>query len=287
MHEVIWKKRDNLSKLHWLLQEPETFSPPTRLYQQVLIVSHLALIEQYLGKYAREQLGLTLNDLLALGRKNPDDSSENFNMAYLAIRGSNSVNGVSRLHGKVSRHLFEPLFSNWPTDEVPVGYITNGVHMPSWDSAAADELWTEACGKDRWAGTSETLEQKILRISDNRIWQFRTNASKPLIEYARQRLARHYAAEGAHPEVIEEAKHLFDPNVLIIGFARRFAPYKRPNLLLHDPERLFRLLSDPKYPVQLVIAGKAHPADEAGSEHDKRMDTLYPPTQRFVPMPFF
>ena len=223
-----------------------------------------ALIERYLGKYATKNLGLKINDLLALGRKNPNDSSENFNMAYLAIRGSNSVNGVRLLHSKVSRHLFEPLFANWPTEDVPVGYVTNGVHMPSWDSAAADELWTEACGKDRWAGTSETLEQKILRISDNRIWQFRINASKPLIEYARQRLARHYTVAGALPEVIEEAKHLFDPNVLILGFARRFAPYKRPNLLLHDPERLFRLLSDPKYPVQLVIAGKAHPADEAG-----------------------
>jgi starch phosphorylase len=223
-----------------------------------------ALMERYLGNYAIKKLGLTLHNLLALGRKNPDDSSENFNMAYLAIRGSNSINGVSRLHGKVSRHLFEPLFDQWPTDEVPVGYVTNGVHMPSWDSAAADELWTEACGKDRWLGTSATLEQNILKISDKRLWQFRDNASKPLIEYARQRLARHYAVAGASQEEIEEAKHLFDPNVLILGFARRFATYKRPNLLLHDPERLYRLLSNPKYPVQLVIAGKAHPADQSG-----------------------
>ena len=106
------------------------------------------LIEQYLRRYAEEKLGITLHDLLALGRQNPDDSSEPFNMAYLAIRGSGAVNGVSRLHGEVSRRLFEPLFPRWPADEVPVGHVTNGVHVPSWDSAAADDLWTEACGKE-------------------------------------------------------------------------------------------------------------------------------------------
>ena len=141
-----------------------------------------ALIEQYLGSYAEKKLGITLNDLLALGRQNPNDSWESFNMAYLAVRGSGAVNGVSRLHGKVSRHLFEPLFPHWPADEVPVGHVTNGVHMPSWDSAAADDLWTEACGKDRWLGTTETLEQDIRRLSDATLWQFRTAASKSLVD---------------------------------------------------------------------------------------------------------
>jgi starch phosphorylase len=223
-----------------------------------------ALIEQYLGGYAEQKLGITLHDLLALGRQNPNDLSESFNMAYLAIRGSGAVNGVSRLHGEVSRHLFEPLFPHWPADEVPVGYVTNGVHMPSWDSAAADDLWTEACGKDRWLGTAETMEQDIRRVSDARLWEFRTAASKSLIDYARQRLARHYAAAGASPEAVEWARHLFDPNALTLGFARRFATYKRPNLLLHDPERLLRLLTNPQRPVQLILAGKAHPADVAG-----------------------
>jgi starch phosphorylase len=136
--------------------------------------------------------------------------------------------------------------------------------MPNWDSAAADDLWTEACGKDRWLGTMETVEQDIRRVSDAKLWQFRTAASQPLIDYARQRLARHYAAAGASPEAVEEAKHLFDPTVLTLGFARRFATYKRPNLLLHDPERLLRLLTNPQRPVQLVLAGKAHPADTEG-----------------------
>ena len=222
------------------------------------------LIEQFLGGYAQQSLGIKLHDLLALGRQNPNDSSENFNMAHLAIRGSGSVNGVSRLHGKVSRQLFEPLFPHWPADEVPVGYVTNGVHMPTWDSAPADDLWTGACGKGRWLGTTKNLEQDIRRASDATLWQFRVAASKSLVEYARQRLSRQLAASGASPEAVDGAKHLFDPNTLTLGFARRFATYKRPNLLLHDPERLLRLLSNSQRPVQLIIAGKAHPADQAG-----------------------
>jgi starch phosphorylase len=223
-----------------------------------------ALIQQYLGGYAEQKLGITLHDLLALGRQNPNDSSESFNMAYLAIRGSGAVNGVSRLHGKVSRHLFEPLFPHWPQDEIPVGHVTNGVHMPTWDSAPADDLWTEACGKDRWLGTTKTLEQDTRRVSDARLWQFRIAASKSLVEYARERLSRQLTASGASSEAVDEAKHLFDPNALTLGFARRFATYKRPNLLLHDPGRLLRLLANPERPVQLILAGKAHPADQAG-----------------------
>ena len=155
-----------------------------------------ALIEQYLGKYAEEQLDIPLHDLLALGRQNPNDASECFNMAHLAIRGSGAVNGVSRLHGQVSRQLFEPLFPRWPAEEVPVGHVTNGVHIPSWDSAAADDLWMEACGKDRWLGPAEHLEKDFRRLSDARLWSFRTAASKSLVEYARARLSRQLAAAG-------------------------------------------------------------------------------------------
>jgi starch phosphorylase len=225
-----------------------------------------ALVEQYLADYAQAQLGISRHDLLALGRRNPDDSSEPFNMAYLAIRGSGAVNGVSRLHGRVSRHLFEALFPHWPEDEVPVGYVTNGVHVPTWDSAAADKLWTETCGKDRWRGTTEILEQVIRRASDASLWQLRAAARKSLIEYARERLSGLLALSGATPEAVDAAKHLFDPNTLTLGFARRFATYKRPNLLLHDPERLLRLLNNAQRPVQLIMAGKAHPADRAGRD---------------------
>jgi starch phosphorylase len=148
-----------------------------------------ALMEQYLGVYAEKKLGIPLHDLLALGRQNPSDSGEEFNMAYLAIRGSGSVNGVSRLHGEVSRRLFAPLFPRWPEAEVPVGHVTNGVHTPSWDSAEADELWTESCGQDRWLGTAETLEKDLRHTSDARLWKFRTDASKALVEYTRETVA--------------------------------------------------------------------------------------------------
>ena len=223
-----------------------------------------ALIERYLGGYGEQRLGITRHALLALGRQNPNDPAEDFNMAFLAIHGTGAVNGVSRLHGSVSRNLFQPLFPRWPADDVPVGHVTNGVHTPSWDSAAADKLWTQACGKDRWLGTTENLGQDIRRISDASLWEFRSAARATLVEYARAQLSRQLAASGAPPETVDAAAHLFDPNTLTLGFARRFATYKRPDLLLRDPDRLLRLLSNPRQPVQLIMAGKAHPADQAG-----------------------
>jgi starch phosphorylase len=134
------------------------------------------LMASYLGGYAKHELGIALDDLLALGRQNPNDATEDLNMAYLAIRGSGAVNGVSRLHEQVSRRLLQPLFPRWPQDEVPVGYVTNGVHMPSWDAAEADEVWTEACGQDRWRGTTDALAQAVRCLSDARLWQLRCSA---------------------------------------------------------------------------------------------------------------
>jgi starch phosphorylase len=145
-----------------------------------------------------------------------------------------------------------------------VGYVTNGVHTPTWDGAAADALWTRACGQHRWDGDAELHEQLIRAIPDAQFWAFRNTARKELIEYARERLSRELIASGSWPAEAQSAQHLFDPNVLTIAFARRFATYKRPNLLLHDPQRLLRLLTNAQRPVQLIIAGKAHPADEPG-----------------------
>ena len=204
-------------------------------------------------------------------------------MAYLAIRGSGAVNGVSRLHGEVSRHIFEPLFPKWPTYEVPVGHITNGVHMPTWDSKEADHIWTEACGKDRWLGMKKNLEKDIRCVSDEKLWEMRTNANKGLIEFSSEYVAKQLLGSGHLSKSIERAKHLFNPNILTLGFARRFASYKRPNLLLHDPERLLRLLTNPKFPVQLILAGKAHPGDQEGQDLIKewmkfiRKDDFHPP----------
>ena len=223
-----------------------------------------SLVDHYLGRYAREQLGLSLRDLLALGRENPDDAAEPFNLAYLAVRGSGAVNGVSRLHGRVSRHLFSPLFPRWPENEVPIGHVTNGVHMPTWDSAAADQLWTDACGKGRWLGLSTTLESDLRRVPDDKLWALRNTSRAALVDYTRDRIGSQLSATGAAPDAIARIQARLNPAVLTLGFARRFATYKRPNLLLHDPERLIRLLSDRQHPAQLIFAGKAHPADRAG-----------------------
>ena len=223
-----------------------------------------ALVEQYLSYYAEEKLGIPIHDLLALGRQNPDDSSEDFNMAYLAIRGSGAVNAVSQLHEKVSRRIFLSVFPRWPEEEIPVGHVTNGVHVPSWESVDADRLWTDACGKDRWLESPGDAAESIRRIPDAKLWEYRNQARASLIDYARERLSLLLTSSGAPAEQIDAAKRIFDPNILTLGFARRFATYKRPNLLLHDPERLLRILTNPEKPMQLIIAGKAHPADRGG-----------------------
>jgi glycogen phosphorylase len=223
-----------------------------------------ALIKQYLESYANTSLHINLQQLLALGREKPGDDLEPFNMANLAMRGCAHVNGVSRLHGEVSRRIFLPLFPRWPAAEVPIDHITNGVHSPSWDSSAADALWTDYCGKDRWLGELKSIEERIRDVSDSAIWQCRMADRKSLTEYARRRLAAQLAASGSSVEEIDNVKHLFNPETLTLGFARRFATYKRPNLLLHDPDRLARLLTNRERPVQLIIAGKAHPEDIPG-----------------------
>ena len=225
-----------------------------------------ALAERYLAHYAEKRLGIPVQDLLALGRRDRNDRSERFNMAYLAMRGCGAVNGVSQLHAEVSRKIFAPLFPGWPLGEVPVGHVTNGVHMPTWDSALSDELWTDACGKDRWVETQDGLEGDILKVPDDRLWRLRTQSRRALVDYSRDRLARQLATSGMPAQTVEEARRLLDPDALTLGFARRFATYKRPNLLLRDRDRLLRLLSNPGRPVQLIIAGKAHPEDKAGQD---------------------
>ena len=221
-----------------------------------------ALIRTYLNHYAVDELAISVDDLLAMGRQNPEDSSEPFNMAYLAVCGSGQINGVSKLHGQVSRQIFQPLFPRWPREEVPIGSVTNGIHVPTWDSAEADALWTSACGVKRWRG-DRPHEDDVRQISNQQLWELRTAGRKGLIGRMRKRYQCQLAAEGADPS---NAAGIFDENVLTLGFARRFATYKRPNLLLHDTERLVRLLSNPRCPVQLLLAGKAHPQDLPGQE---------------------
>jgi len=222
------------------------------------------LLRRYLTRYAETRLGISIDDLLALGRQRPGDRSEPFNMAYLAIRTSGAVSAVSALHEQVSKAIFAPLFPRWPTADIPVGHVTNGIHVPSWDGAEADLLWTEAAGKERWRGDLLGVEQAVRSVSAADLWDMRSKARPTLITYLRREHARQLAEAGAAPADIAAANSLFAPDALTLGFARRFAPYKRPHLLLHDPERLARLLLDRDRPVQLVVAGKAHPADKAG-----------------------
>jgi starch phosphorylase len=225
------------------------------------------LIEQYLTAYARERLGVGLSDLLALGRRDEQDQSEPFNVAYLAFRGSAAVNAVSRLHQEVSQEIFAPLFPRWPLTEVPVRHVTNGVHVPSWDSPESDRLWTQACGKNRWRGDLRALSDEIRASPDGALWVMRGTGREALVEYVRERLKWQLSATtGMDATAAPEAVHVLHPDALTLGFARRFAAYKRPNLLLSDPERLVRLLTNPARPVQLIIAGKAHPADQIGQE---------------------
>jgi starch phosphorylase len=221
------------------------------------------MLTQYLGDYA-QSLGLDDKALLALGRRNPDDAGEPFNMAYLALRGSAATNAVSRLHAEVSRAIFAPLFPRLPLAEIPVGHVTNGVHVPSWDAGPADSLWTRACGEHRWLGDLANLEDDFRRLPDTELWALRNAARGRLVDEVRARLATQLAARGVDSTTRDSLAEVLDPATLTLCFARRFAAYKRPNLLLTDPDRLERLLSDPQRPVQLVIAGKAHPRDEVG-----------------------
>lgn len=225
----------------------------------------IALLAEYGGAYAA-RLGVEPAALLALGRRRAHAHDEPFNMAYLAARTCGRINAVSRLHGDVSRRIFRDLYPRWPVPEVPVGHITNGVHVPSWDSPWADRLWTETCGKGRWRAEVTAHAEAISRLSDEALWTVRSQERADLVRYARERLARQLGQRGASVETVAQTRDVLDPNALTLGFARRFTEYKRPNLLLHDRERLTRLFTDPERPVQLIVAGKAHPQDRQGKE---------------------
>ncbi len=222
------------------------------------------LMGWYFKKYAEDGLFISIQDLLALGRRDRGDSSEPFNMAYLALRASGAVNGVSQLHGQVSRQIFQSLFPRWPQIEVPVTHVTNGVHTPTWDSADSDRLWEATCGKGRWNESMATVGQDIRKADDADLWQLRAKCRSALVDFVRKLHVRQLAGNGASSEELSQASQILDSNTLTLGFARRFASYKRPNLLLRDPQRLVNILNNREHPVQIVLAGKAHPQDLEG-----------------------
>jgi starch phosphorylase len=217
-----------------------------------------------LGQYrpSLTEAGIEPAYVLALGRADEEGNAEPLSMAYLAARGALSSFGVSRLHGNVSHRIFQSLFPRWPEHEVPVGYVTNGVHVPSWDSPAADEIWTGACGKDRWRSMPDDLPARVAVLSDDTLWAMRGKARQSYVEGVRARLERQFGGRGHPPEAVALARSVLDPNVLTLGFARRFTGYKRPNLLLRDRGRFERILNNEQRPAQIVVAGKVHPADE-------------------------
>jgi starch phosphorylase len=228
------------------------------------------LVDKY-AKFYAELMGLSRFDLMALGARQPENESAPFNMAHLALNGCSRINGVSRLHGRTSRRIFQPHFPRWPEIEVPVGYVTNGVHIPTWDCPPSQKFWEKACPGDCWPDGIDYLKDGISRASDSEIWCFRAEARKDLVDYVRRRHARQLQERGAGLEELKSDRHILDYNVLTLGFARRATAYKRTDLLLANPERLIAILTNRRHPVQLVMAAKAHPSDERGKEMVKKM----------------
>lgn len=213
------------------------------------------------GQQYIRSLGVSPEDLAHLAWP-PGARMAPVSMAYIAARGCSHINAVSELHAQVSRNIFAALYPRWPIPHVPITHVTNGVHMPSWDSPAADALWTQACGPARWRGGEAELSRVLTELSDERIWASKGVERAQLVSYVRGRLAHQLARRGE--EDADAVSSILDPNTLTLGFARRFAEYKRPYLLLHDVDRLRRLLTDKHRPVQLLLAGKAHPDDGVG-----------------------
>ncbi len=225
-----------------------------------------ALVRRYLEPY-RGALGLSVVELLGLGRIDPRDQAAPFSMPVLAFRTSDHYNGVSELHGEVSRKMWQGLWPDLPTDEIPIESITNGVHTSSWVSYEMGSLFTRYLGP-RWAEASDDPElwERAYEIPDAELWQVHEHRRHRLVQHARQWLRAAAENRGAGREELSLADEVLDPQALTIGFARRFATYKRAALLFRDLDRVRRLLADPQRPVQLVFAGKAHPQDRGGKE---------------------
>jgi starch phosphorylase len=222
------------------------------------------LLEKYLGGYFRA-LGLSGDQFLALGQQS--SHSDNFCMAVLAMRHSGHSNGVSELHGEVSRRMWADVWPDLPEEQLPLTSITNGVHQKSWLSDEMTDLLIRYLGT-RWLDeqSSELHWRKVSRIPDGELWRTHRRGTARLVDYARRSLKAQLVKLEAPPKEVAAADEVLDPEILTIGFARRFATYKRGTLLLMDKERLAAILNHPERPVQIVFAGKAHPADHQGKE---------------------
>ncbi|HEY9715757.1 MAG TPA: alpha-glucan family phosphorylase, partial [Chroococcales cyanobacterium] len=224
------------------------------------------LVDKYFGDYARS-LGLSREEFLALGRTNPLDQTEPFSMAMLAINLSSKINAVSKLHGAVSRLLFGSAWKDLPTHEVPITHITNGIHARSWISEEFADLYDRYLGP-KWSEdiTDQNIWKRVEDIPDEELWRIHERRRQRTVSFCRARFKKQLEGRGAVPSELKAASELFNPEALTIGFARRVATYKRATLLLRDPDRLARILNNKERPVQIIIAGKAHPEDTPAKE---------------------
>jgi glycogen phosphorylase len=222
------------------------------------------LIEEHLGPL-RKHLGLTEENLMGFGREYPTDQTETFCMTVLGLKLSRRANAVSSLHGEVSRAMWRKLYPRTPEDAIPIGHVTNGVHVPSWLAPQMCRLYDRhlGIGWQHRSGMARTWEE-IENVDDGELWETHLSLKSQLLDFVRRRACEQAERRGESPETLQRLSRVLSSDALTIGFARRFATYKRANLILADIERLVSLVNDPKRPVQLLFAGKAHPHDEPG-----------------------
>lgn len=224
-----------------------------------------SLFGKYMGQFP-EKLGISWQDLMNLGRENPD-SHEKFSMSVFACNTCQEVNGVSWLHGKVSQHMFQPIWKGYAADELHVGYVTNGVHMPTWAASEWKEEYEKIFGANYVKNQdNEKMWSAIYDVDDEQIWEIRRELKNKLVNYIRSEIKDKLSQKQENPTKILQTIDKVNPNALLVGFARRFATYKRAHLLFTDLERLAKLVNNPDRPIQFIFSGKAHPADGGGQE---------------------
>jgi starch phosphorylase len=224
------------------------------------------LLDKFFSRYFTT-LGISHDEFIGLGRQNPQNRQETFCMAVMALKLAGHANGVSQLHGEVSRRMWKNLWPELPEEQLPLSSVTNGVHTRTWMSNLVASLLIRYLGS-RWLEdpTDHGVWRRIARIPDVELWRTRLNCREKLVDFARKRLKEQLIKVGAATKEIATAEEVLDPEALTIGFARRFATYKRGTLLLRDQDRLARILNNPEMPVQFIFAGKAHPQDQEGKE---------------------
>ncbi len=230
--------------------------------------------ESLFGKYMGEfpaKLGIEWKDLMNMGRENPD-TNEKFSMSVFACNTCQEVNGVSWLHGKVSQKMFQPIWKGYSPDELHVGYVTNGVHMPTWAASEWKEFYIKTFGPEFMDHQSNPkMWEKIYDVDDEVIWNIRQTLKNKFVTFVKDDFRETWLKNQGDPSRIVSVLEKINPNALLIGFARRFATYKRAHLLFTDLERLSKIVNNPNYPVQFIFSGKAHPADGAGQGLIKRI----------------